>query len=210
MMPATCAVSIRCLSTFWPVRRPVAQPAQQRDQLGVHVGDADLDRARPRRPGGTALDLALGRVEDLSMRCGWMPAVETSFSSVSRPTSRRTGSKQESSTGLGVSSMIRLTPVTDSNARMLRPSRPMIRPFISSAGRCSTLTTLSAVCSLATRWIASTTTARARVSAVARASFSMSRTSSAASRLACASIESISSVRAASAVSPAMRSISRR
>ena len=106
--------------------------------------------------------------------------------------------------------MIRLTPVTDSNARMLRPSRPMIRPFISSPGRCSTLTTLSAVCSLATRWMASTTTARARVSAVARASFSMSRTRSAASRLACASIVSISSVRAASAVSPAMRSSSRR
>ena len=63
-----------------------------------------------------------------------------SFSRVSRPTSRRTGSKQDSSTASGVSSMITLTPVTDSKARMLRPSRPMIRPFISSLGRCSTLT----------------------------------------------------------------------
>ncbi len=62
--------------------------------------------------------------------------------------------------------MIRLTPVTDSKARMFRPSRPMIRPFISSLGRCRTLTTLSAVCSLATRWIASTTICRARSSAV--------------------------------------------
>ena len=53
---------------------------------------------------------------------------------------------------------------------MLRPSRPMIRPFISSPGRCRTLTTLSAVCSLATRWMASTTMCRARCSAVLRAS----------------------------------------
>ena len=89
------------------------------------------------------------------MRCGWIRPSRTSFSSVSRPTSRRTGSKQDSSTASGVSSMIRLTPVTASNARMLRPSRPMMRPFMSSLGRCSTDTTDSAVCSLATRWIAS-------------------------------------------------------
>ena len=96
--------------------------------------------------------------------------------------------------------MIRLTPVTDSKARMLRPSRPMIRPFISSLGRCRTLTTLSAVCSLAIRWIASTTMRRARVSAVFFASVSMSRTMIAASRLAWTSMLSTSSARAASAV----------
>ena len=72
---------------------------------------------------------------------------------MSRATSRRTGSKQDSSTASGVSSMIRLTPVTASKVRMLRPSRPMMRPFISSLGRCSTETTDSAVCSVATRWI---------------------------------------------------------
>ena len=96
------------------------------------------------------------------MRCGWIRPSSTSFSRVSRPTSRRTGSKHDSSTASGVSSMITLTPVTDSKARMLRPSRPMMRPFISSAGRCSTLTTVSVVCSLATRCTASTTTLRAR------------------------------------------------
>ena len=80
--------------------------------------------------------------------------------------------------------MMTLTPVTDSKARMLRPSRPMIRPFISSLGRCSTETTDSEVCSEATRWIASTTMWRARASPSARAAPSMSRTSSAASRLA--------------------------
>ena len=53
----------------------------------------------------------------------------------SRATSRRTGSKPgESTTAFGVSSMSTVTPVADSNARMLRPSRPMIRPFISSLG----------------------------------------------------------------------------
>ena len=81
---------------------------------------------------------------------------------MSLPTSRRTGSKQESRTASGVSSMIRLTPVTDSKARMLRPSRPMILPFISSPGRCSTDTTDSLVCSLATRWMARVTIRRAR------------------------------------------------
>ena len=118
------------------------------------------------------------------MRCGWIRPSSTSRSSVSRPTSRRTGSKQDSSTASGVSSMIRLTPVTDSKARMLRPSRPMIRPFISSPGRCSTETTDSLVCSLATRWMASVTILRARLSPSLRASASISRTISAASRLA--------------------------
>src|SRR6266571_4568324 len=50
------------------------------------------------------------------MRAGWIRPSETSFSSVIRPTSRRTGSKQASSTASGVSSMIRLTPVTDEKA----------------------------------------------------------------------------------------------
>ncbi len=57
-----------------------------------------------------------------------------SRSSVSRATSRRTPSKLESTTADGVSSMITSTPVSFSSARMLRPSRPMIRPFISSLG----------------------------------------------------------------------------
>ena len=58
--------------------------------------------------------------------------------------------------------MMTLTPVTVSKARMLRPSRPMIRPLTSSAGRCTTATTVCAVWSDATRWMASATIARAR------------------------------------------------
>ena len=51
-----------------------------------------------------------------------------------RAISLRTGSKQLMTTASGVSSMRMLTPVAASIARMLRPSRPMIRPFISSLG----------------------------------------------------------------------------
>ena len=97
-----------------------------------------------------------------SMRCGWIRPSSISISRVILPISRRTGSKQDSSTASGVSSMITLTPVTVSKARMLRPSRPMIRPLTSSAGRCTTATTVCAVWSDATRWIASATIALAR------------------------------------------------
>ena len=89
---------------------------------------------------------------------------------------------------------------------MLRPSRPMILPFISSPGRCSTETTDSLVCSLATRWMASVTIRLARSSPSRRACVSASRTISTASRLAWFSMAATSSVLACSAVSPAARS----
>ncbi len=133
-----------------------------------------------------------------------------SRSRVRRAISRRTGSKHDSSTASGVSSMIRLTPVTDSKALMLRPSRPMIRPFISSPGRCSTETTDSLVCSVATRWMASVTILRARWSPSDLASFSISLTMRTASRLAWFSMTPTSSDLAASAVRPATRSSSLR
>src|SRR5881397_812112 len=59
-------------------------------------------------------------------------------------------------TASGVSSMIRSTPVACSSARIFRPSRPMMRPFISSLGMATTETEVSAVCSAATRCIAVT------------------------------------------------------
>ena len=89
---------------------------------------------------------------------------------------------------------------------MLRPSRPMILPFISSPGRCSTETTDSLVCSLAIRWMARVTILRARLSPSLRALPSMSLTVTAASRLAWLSMPAISSALACSAVSPAARS----
>ena len=92
-----------------------------------------------------------------SMRPGWMRPSDTSFSSASRAISRRTGSKHDTTTVSGVSSMMTSTPVASSNARMLRPSRPMMRPFISSFGSDTAETVVSAVWSAAMRWMASAT-----------------------------------------------------
>ena len=86
----------------------------------------------------------------------------TSFASVSFATSRRTPSKDESTTACGVSSMMKSTPVRFSRARMLRPSRPMIRPFMSSEGSSTSETVVSAAWLAATRWSASATRFRAR------------------------------------------------
>ena len=98
-----------------------------------------------------------------------------SFSRASRAISRRTGSKQETVMASGVSSMIRSAPVSVSSVRMLRPSRPMMRPFISSLGSGTTLTVISATWSAAQRWMAVATISRARWSAssLARASISL-------------------------------------
>ena len=87
---------------------------------------------------------------------------------------------------------------------MLRPSRPMIRPFMSSPGRCTADTTDSDVCSEATRWMAPTTIIWARrVRPRATAWRSMSRATSTACRLASCSTAATSSALACSAVSPA-------
>ena len=115
-----------------------------------------------------------------------------------RAISRRTGSKPDRTTVSGVSSMIRSTPVACSRARMLRPSRPMIRPFISSLGRWTTVTVCSAVWSAATRCIAVTMISRARSPASSRARRSMDRASltascSASSRIASSRIPLASS-----------------
>src|SRR3954454_14947889 len=91
------------------------------------------------------------------MRAGWMRPSESSFSSVIRAISRRTTSKPDRITAFGVSSMMKSTPVRCSRARMLRPSRPMMRPFMSSAGSWTTDTVVSAAWPAASRCM---TTAR--------------------------------------------------
>ena len=110
-----------------------------------------------------------------SMRPGWMRPSAISLVMASRAISRRTGSKPDRMTVSGVSSMIRSIPVACSSARMLRPSRPMIRPFISSDGRWTTETVCSAVWSAATRWMAVITMSRALSWASSRALRSMAR-----------------------------------
>ena len=98
-----------------------------------------------------------------------------SRSSVIRATSRLTPSKLESITAEGVSSMMTSTPVSASKARMLRPSRPMIRPFISSLGSSTRRVVDSLAWVAARRCIATERMLRARRSASCLVSSSMSR-----------------------------------
>src|SRR5213080_4953526 len=116
-----------------------------------------------------------------SIRPGWMRPSVISRSRASRPTSRRTGSKHDTTTVSGVSSMMTSTPVAASNARIFRPSRPMIRPFISSEGRATADTVVSAVDSGASRWIAKARIFLASLSALRRACSFKSRARAAAS-----------------------------
>ena len=69
-----------------------------------------------------------------SMRCGWMRPEASRRSSAVAAISRRSGSAAETMTASGVSSTRIEHPVAASSARMLRPSRPMMRPFTSSPG----------------------------------------------------------------------------
>ena len=112
----------------------------------------------------------------------------------------------EITTASGVSSIIISTPVAASIARMLRPSRPMIRPFISSLGSAITETVRSATNSPASRSIAIATTRLARRSASSRASSSTIRMCLAASVRAEPIISSISERLASSRVRPATAS----
>ena len=104
------------------------------------AGPGRRRRRRPaRRPGGSRGRPRRGPCSTTSsMRPGWIRPSAMSFVIARRATSRRTGSKPDRTTVSGVSSMIRSTPVACSRARMLRPSRPMMRPFISSLGRWTT------------------------------------------------------------------------
>ena len=68
------------------------------------------------------------------MRAGWILPSTISFSRAILATSLLIGSKLDKITASGVSSIIRSTPVIVSRVRILRPSLPMIRPFISSFG----------------------------------------------------------------------------
>ena len=84
-----------------------------------------------------------------SIRVGWMRPSWMSLVSDSRAVSRRTLSNALTMTTPGVSSTITSTPVAFSKVRMFRPSRPMIRPFMSSEGMSTVLTVVSAVCAAA-------------------------------------------------------------
>ncbi len=125
-----------------------------------------------------------------------------------RAISRRIGSKHEMTTASGVSSMMTSTPVSVSSVRMLRPSRPMIRPFISSFGRLTVVTVTSEATSAARRWMEVTRMSRAFLSAESFASCSMRLTETCASCRASFSRLWISCFLASARVSPEIRSSS--
>ncbi len=143
-----------------------------------------------------------------SIRAGWMRPSVTSFWMDRRASSRRMGSKLDRMTASGVSSTMMSTPVAISRARMFRPSRPMIRPFMSSEGRSTTETVVSTTCSAAVRWMALDMISRADETAFSRASSSMRRTEAMASSLASSSILLISMALASSWLMPEIRSSS--
>ena len=96
-----------------------------------------------------------------SMRPGWMRPSFTSFSSAMRAICRRIREKLESVMVCGVSSIMISTPVSVSRVRILRPSFPMMRPFMSSEGRGTVVVVLSDTTDIAQRCIASAITERA-------------------------------------------------
>ena len=98
--------------------------------------------------------------------------------------------------------MIRSTPVAASSARMLRPSRPMMRPFRSSEGSSTTETVASTTVSEASRWMAIPMIRRAFWVACSVASSSIRRMRPAASSRASFSTDLTRSRLASTAVSP--------
>jgi len=109
-----------------------------------------------------------------SILAGWIRPSTIRRSKAILATSLRIGSKPERTTASGVSSIISSTPVKVSRVLMFLPSRPMILPFISSLGSCTTDTVVSATWSAAQRWMAVTTRFLAFLSASSFALFSSS------------------------------------
>ena len=140
------AVSLACWSKFWPYEeRYFILPT-----ILINSG------CRPWMPRSMAVRLPVSITSlsscfltfatTSSMRAGWIRPSATNWCSANLQTSRRIGSKAEMTIASGVSSIIKSTPVTDSIVLTFLPSRPIIRPFISSFGKLITVT----VCSFAT------------------------------------------------------------
>ena len=113
----------------------VLQTANELDQVGMQAVNAQLHN------GFVALALHLNFQFAAALVDSLLDAgrVDTAISnqSVPAPCGRPHGGSGQSWTvwiASGVSSMMRSQPVAVSRARMLRPSRPMMRPFISSLG----------------------------------------------------------------------------
>ena len=84
-----------------------------------------------------------------SILAGWILPSLTNLCKAKRAISLLNGSNEERTIASGVSSTTRSTPVAASIARILRPSLPIIWPFISSLSNWKTVTVFSIVCSAA-------------------------------------------------------------
>ena len=118
------------------VARAVLEPAEELDDLRRQAGHAGVVGGLLARLADHEVDLGAGLGDDLLDPSGVDPAVADELGD--RQPGDLAADRVEAAdrtTVSGVSSMIRSTPVACSRARMLRPSRPMIRPFISSDGR---------------------------------------------------------------------------
>ena len=79
-----------------------------------------------------------------SILAGCILPSEISFSKAILATSLLIGSKPDKITASGVSSIIRSIPVKVSSVLIFLPSLPIILPFISSLGKLTTVTVVSA------------------------------------------------------------------
>ena len=119
------------------VARAITHAAEQLDQLvvdAVHIRFKDGLLTGPR----IWLSTSLWPDHSLSMRAGWMRLSAISFPArFAQPAANRV--KRGDDHRLGRIAIIRSTPVAVSSVRMLRPSRPMMRP-LSLSGRATTET----------------------------------------------------------------------
>lgn len=126
-----------------PKAGAVLEPADQLDQVGVQAMDAQFHHGPLAFPLHLQLQLAAALFHRL-FDAGGVDAAVADQPLQGHPGHLAAGLVEGGQgDGLGVSSMMRSTPVAVSRARMLRPSRPMIRPFISSLGRGTTVTVVS-------------------------------------------------------------------
>ena len=156
------------------VAGPEAKLAEQPQQLGVEAGDPRLERRPLALLDDPRVDLVARRARRSPRSAPGGCARRRSAARASRGRSR--GGRRRSSRArppTGVSSMITSTPVSFSSARMLRPSRPMIRPFISSLGSSTRRVVDSLECLAASRCMATERMLRARRSASTRVSSSI-------------------------------------
>ena len=129
----------RVLEHVLAVAGAVPEPAEQLDDLRRQPGNAGLVGGRLAGLADDQLDLRACLGDDLLDAAGMDAAVldELGQREPRDLAADRVEAADEHAIS-GVSSMIRSMPVACSRARMLRPSRPMMRPFISSLGRWTT------------------------------------------------------------------------